>query len=110
MSVPPALPRSGSSILLVEDDAKLAELIANYLRDHGYEVEIESRGDRAVGRIRRSQPALEILDLMLPGEDGLSICKRVRPDHAGPILMLTARGEDSDEVRGLDQGADDYLS
>jgi len=68
----------------------LAELIADYLRDHGYAPEIEVRGDRAVERIRRVAPDLVILDLMLPGVDGLRICKRVRPDYAGPILMLTA--------------------
>lgn len=98
------------TILLVEDDAPLAELIAEYLRDNGYAVEHESRGDLAVARIRRAPPDLVVLDLMLPGEDGLSICRRLRPHYCGPILMLTARGEDSDEVHGLELGADDYLA
>jgi two-component system response regulator RstA len=102
--------RSPPTILLVEDDAKLAELVADYLRDSGYATMIEARGDRAVDRIRQQPPDLVILDLMLPGLDGMTICKRVRPDYRGPILMLTARGEDSDEIDGLELGADDYLA
>lgn len=102
--------RSQPLILIIEDDDKLSELIADYLRDSGYTTEIEERGDRAVDHIRRVQPDLVILDLMLPGEDGLMICKRVRPEYTGPILMLTARGEDNDEVYGLELGADDYLA
>jgi two-component system response regulator RstA len=101
---------SASSILIVEDEGELAQMIADYLGQHGYVVEIENRGDRAVSRIRRVQPALVVLDLMLPGEDGLSVCRRVRPEYRGPILMLTARGQDSDEVLGLELGADDYLA
>ena len=103
-------PRSQPLILLIEDEVKLAELIVDYLRDNGYATGLETRGDRAVEHIRRVQPDLVILDLMLPGEDGLMICKRVRPEYAGPILMLTARGEDGDEVLGLELGADDYLA
>jgi two-component system response regulator RstA len=97
-------------ILIVEDDLKLAELVADYLRESGYATAIETRGDRAVERIRQQQPELVILDLMLPGTDGLTICQRVRPEYRGPILMLTARREDTDEVDGLDRGADDYLA
>lgn len=103
-------PRSQPLILLIEDDVKLSELIVDYLRDSGYAAELQVRGERAVEHIQRVQPDLVILDLMLPGEDGLSICRRVRPDYSGPILMLTARGEDDDEVRGLELGADDYLA
>jgi two-component system response regulator RstA len=110
MSISGGPPHSPSTILIVEDDTKLAELIADYLRKHGYGAQIEVRGDRAVERIRRSPPDLLILDLMLPGADGLTICRRIRPEYAGPILMLTARGEDSDEVNGLELGADDYLA
>lgn len=102
--------RGQSVILIVEDDLQLAELIGDYLRDSGYKTELETRGDQAVERIKRMQPDLVILDLMLPGEDGLVICRRARPEYGGPILMLTARGEDQDEVQGLELGADDYLA
>lgn len=102
--------RSPATILLIEDDAKLAELVSDYLREHGYVTVIEGRGDRAVERIRQRSPDLVILDLMLPGVDGLTICQRVRPEYSGPILMLTARREDSDEVEGFERGADDYLA
>jgi len=98
------------TILLVEDDADLAAMLADYLMQHGYTVEIESRGDRAVERICRMQPALAVLDLVLPGIDGLTICRTVRPGYGGPILMLTARSADNDEVTGLETGADDYLA
>ncbi|QXH52740.1 response regulator transcription factor [Pseudomonas fakonensis] len=96
-------------ILIVEDDQRLAELTAEYLQANGYEVSVEGDGARAVRRIIDSQPDLVILDLMLPGEDGLSICRRVRGQYPGPILMLTARSDELDQVQGLDQGADDYV-
>lgn len=99
-----------SMILLVEDDAQIAAMVAAYLRENDYAVEIEARGDRAVDRILRTRPDLVMLDLTLPGEDGLRICHRVRPQYLGPILMLTARGEDNDEVMGLERGADAYLT
>ncbi|MCO7597038.1 MULTISPECIES: response regulator transcription factor [Pseudomonas] len=96
-------------ILIVEDDQRLAELTAEYLQTNGFEVAVEGDGGRAARRIVDSQPDLVILDLMLPGEDGLSICRRVRGQYAGPILMLTARGDELDQVQGLDLGADDYV-
>ncbi|MBF8742655.1 response regulator transcription factor [Pseudomonas guariconensis] len=96
-------------ILIVEDDQRLAELTAEYLQANGYEVAVEGDGGRAARRIIDSQPDLVILDLMLPGEDGLSICRRVRGLYAGPILMLTARSDELDQVQGLDMGADDYV-
>ncbi len=96
-------------ILIVEDDHKLAQLIQEFLRKEGFEVAIESRGDRAPERILRENPALVLLDLMLPGLDGLSICREVRPRYDGAIIMLTARGEEVDEVVGLELGADDYV-
>ncbi|MCO4773633.1 MAG: winged helix-turn-helix domain-containing protein [Deltaproteobacteria bacterium] len=97
-------------LLLVEDDERLASLTSEYLTQSGFEVAIESRGDRAVDRILADDPDLVVLDLMLPGEDGLSICRRVRPSWSGPILMLTARGEEIDQVLGLEMGADDYVA
>jgi len=72
-------------------------------------VSIESHGGAAVERILNEQPDLVVLDLMLPGEDGLSICRRVRPRYSGPILMLTARTDDMDQILGLEMGADDYI-
>lgn len=101
---------SKPSILLVEDDAKLSRLIQEYLQDNGFRVDIQSDGNGAAERIRSENPDLVILDIMLPGMDGLTICENVRPDFAGPILMLTARGEEIDEVIGLERGADDYLA
>jgi two-component system response regulator RstA len=98
------------TILIVEDDAELATRIADFLRQQGFEVNIEGRGDRAVGRILAEQPALVVLDLMLPGKDGLSVCREVRNGYSAPILMLTARGDEIDEVVGLEVGADDYLA
>ncbi|MCO7622266.1 response regulator transcription factor [Pseudomonas guariconensis] len=96
-------------ILIVEDDQRLAELTAEYLQANGYEVAVEGDGGRAARRIIDSQPDLVILDLMLPGEDGLSICRRIRGQYAGPILMFTARSDELDQVQGLDMGADDYV-
>jgi DNA-binding response OmpR family regulator len=96
-------------ILLVEDDRRLATLVRDYLGRQGFEVAVEDRGDTAADRIRRERPDLVILDLMLPGRDGLEVCREVRPTHDGPILILTAREDDIDEVAGLEIGADDYV-
>lgn len=96
-------------ILIVEDDQRLAELTQEYLESNGLKVAIESDGACAAARILRDQPDLVVLDLMLPGEDGLSICRKVRGRYDGPILMLTARTDDMDEVLGLEMGADDYV-
>jgi two-component system, OmpR family, response regulator RstA len=97
-------------ILIVEDDAALAVRIAELLRDQGFDAATEGRGDRAVARILRDAPSLVVLDVMLPGKDGLTVCREVRRSYLGPILMLTARGDDADEVLGLEVGADDYLA
>jgi len=97
-------------ILLVEDDLKLAELVKEFLEGHGFTVAIEGRGDRAPNRILQEHPDLVILDLMLPGLDGVSVCKQVRAGYLRPILMLTARGEEIDELVGLEAGADDYMA
>lgn len=96
-------------ILLIEDDEKLANLTSLYLGESGFEVEIESNGSDAISRIKSFSPDLIILDIMLPGKDGLSICKEARTFFNGPILMLTARNEDFDQVLGLEFGADDYV-
>ena len=97
-------------ILLVEDDTRLSALIQEYLQKEAMRVSIEHRGDLACDRIIAESPDLVILDLMLPGMDGLEVCKAVRPQYAGPIMMLTARDEDIDQVVGLEIGADDYVT
>ncbi len=102
--------RTGARLLLVEDDPKLAALVQEYLQKNGLHVDIETRGDRAAERILREQPDLVLLDIMLPGADGFSVCRAIRPDYDGPVVMLTARDEDIDELLGLELGADDYIS
>ena len=97
-------------ILLVEDDTRLADLTAVYLRKNDFEVTIEERGDTAEARILNDNPELVILDVMLPGKDGFEVCKAVRERYKGVILMLTARDEDLDQILGLELGADDYLA
>jgi two-component system, OmpR family, response regulator RstA len=97
-------------ILIVEDDERLAALTKDYLESNGLSVSVEGDGSRAIERIKSEQPDLVVLDLMLPGEDGLAVCRIVRPHYKGPILMLTARTEDLDQVLGLEMGADDYVA
>ncbi len=97
-------------LLLVEDDADLARLTADYLRASGFGVDVVSDGLLALERVRRDSPDGVLLDVMLPGMDGFSVCRALRPDYRGVIVMLTARGEEADEVRGLEQGADDYMA
>ena len=97
-------------ILIVEDDERLARLTQEYLIRNGLEVGVEPDGNRAIRRIIAEQPDLVVLDVMLPGADGLTICREVRPHYHQPILMLTARTEDMDQVLGLEMGADDYVA
>jgi len=97
-------------ILLIEDDERLANLTAEYLRKNEFDVAIEARGDKAEARILREDPELVILDVMLPGKDGFEVCRSVRAQYKGVILMLTARDEDLDQILGLELGADDYLA
>jgi two-component system OmpR family response regulator len=99
------------NILLVEDDTALAELISSYLERNGYSVSVIGRGDHVRERARINPPDLVILDLMLPGLDGLQVCRLLRADSATlPILMLTARDDSHDQVLGLEMGADDYVT
>ena len=94
MSQEERLPR----ILIVEDDERLATLTQDYLIRNGLEVGVETDGNRAIRRIVAEQPDLVVLDVMLPGADGLTVCREVRPHFHHPILMLTARTEDMDQV------------
>ncbi len=97
-------------ILLVEDDLRLADLTAEYFEQNGLTVVTESRGDRAIARFRETQPRVVLLDLMLPGRDGLDVCRELRQLFDGPILIFTARDSDIDQVIGLEAGADDYVA
>jgi len=96
-------------ILLVEDDVALAEWICDYLRLRSFTVTHTTRGDEAVQLIKSLIPDVVLLDGMLPGLDGLDVCKQVRPDFTNGIIMITARDEEVDEVLGLEMGADDFL-
>jgi len=96
-------------IFLVEDDERLAELTKEYLENHGFKVSHETRGDQAVERILSAVPDLVILDLMLPGLNGLEVFKQLQSVYVGPVLMLTAKDEDFDQILGLELGADDYV-
>ena len=83
-------------ILVVEDDTELALMVADFLSPHGFDVEIETRGDTAVDRIKEENPDAVVLDINLPGLDGFAVCHAVRDDYDGAIVMLTARGEEID--------------
>lgn len=97
------------TILIVEDEPKLAALLADYLRQAGFVPEVVADGLAAVPALRRLEPALVLLDLMLPGRDGLEICKEIRTFSAVPVIMVTARVEEIDRLLGLELGADDYI-
>jgi two-component system OmpR family response regulator len=96
-------------ILVVDDDPELRELLRAYLGGNGFEVGTAEDGAAMRRSIAAAMPDLVILDLMLPGEDGLALCRELRASSSLPILMLTARGEDTDRIVGLEMGADDYL-
>ena len=97
-------------LLLVEDDERLADLLGTYLEQAGFFVDRENNGLRASRRIVLEQPDAVVLDVGLPGIDGLEVCRRVRDEYAGVILMLTARGDELDQVLGLELGADAYVT
>ena len=96
-------------VLVVEDDAKIAQLLLDYLRNDGYSANAVADGKLALAQIERTPPAVVILDLMLPGLDGIGVCRAVRAFSDVPILMLTARVDEVDRLLGLDSGADDYV-
>ena len=97
------------TILLVEDDLSLASWVQEFLQQKGYQVLLEQRGDTVLPLLRRQHVDLILLDLMLPGLNGLDVCRQIRRDYTVPVLMLTAQGEEVDEVIGLGVGATDYL-
>jgi two-component system OmpR family response regulator len=97
-------------VMLVEDDARLAELVTEYLSGYEFAVDLVTRGDTALERFKQTTPDLVVLDLMLPGLDGMVVCRRIRETSEVPILILTAREDSYDEVSGLEQGADDFVN
>ncbi len=111
MLEPPPPDRSAphAKLVLVEDDAELAALVREFLEGAGYCVTVEGRGDRAVQVVREADPDLVILDVMLPGQSGIEVCRELRRSSQVAILMLTALGDDVDQIVGLEVGADDYL-
>jgi two-component system response regulator MprA len=96
-------------ILVVDDDPMVATTVQRVLRPEGYEVDVALGGAQALEQAHRHRPDLVVLDLMMPGTDGLEVCRQLRANGDLPILMLTARSGTADRVRGLDTGADDYL-
>jgi len=96
-------------VLLVDDDEKLRELVTEYLEDYGFQVKALANGSLVRGKIHEESPDIVILDIMLPGKDGLDVLKEIRAEFSVPVIMLTARGEDADRILGLELGADDYL-
>ncbi|MFJ3442225.1 response regulator transcription factor [Streptomyces sp. NPDC086081] len=107
----PAGAGEGSSrILVVDDDPTVAEVVAGYLDRAGYVVDRAEDGPTALARAAAHRPDLVVLDLMLPGMDGLEVCRRIRGQGPVPVIMLTARGDEDDRILGLEVGADDYVT
>ncbi len=96
-------------LVFVEDDPELGQLIADFLARHEMSVHIEPRGDTALQCIEERKPDLVLLDIMLPGVDGLTLCRDLRPRFTGPIVMLTALDSDMNQILGLELGANDYI-
>jgi two-component system response regulator BaeR len=96
-------------IFVVEDEIKISKLLKDYLTQEGFTVTCLDRGDEVVSKVKKEQPALILLDLMLPGKDGLEICREIRKFSTVPVLMLTAKVEEIDRIIGLELGADDYI-
>jgi two-component system OmpR family response regulator len=97
-------------ILVVDDDAEIRNLLREYLQKHGYRVTVVADGRAMQAALATARPDLVVLDLMLPGEDGFSLCRTLRARSSLPVIMLTARGEETDRIVGLEMGADDYLA
>lgn len=101
---------TGERILVVDDESNIVDLCRMYLEREGFRVDRAGDGQQALDRIASTQPALIVLDVMLPKLDGFEVCRRVRAESDVPILMLTARNDDVDKIVGLELGADDYLT
>jgi two-component system response regulator BaeR len=100
---------ANKQILVVEDELKIARIVKDYLENSGYQVTIISHGNEVLPQVQKSMPDLIILDIMLPGKDGMEICREIRKTSTVPIIMLTAKVEEIDRLIGLELGADDYI-
>lgn len=98
------------TVLVVDDDSALAEMLELVLRQEGFNTAWCANGSRALATFKEHLPQIVLLDIMLPGKDGIEVCKQIRGESGVPIIMLTARSETNDVVRGLEAGADDYVS
>ncbi|GAB2754025.1 MtrAB system response regulator MtrA [Nocardioides pakistanensis] len=101
---------SRGRVLVVDDDAALAEMLTIVLRNEGFEPRVCATGDQALGDFREFRPDVVLLDLMLPGKDGIDVCREIRAESGVPIVMLTAKSDTVDVVVGLESGADDYVA
>ncbi|MBI9112602.1 response regulator [Maridesulfovibrio ferrireducens] len=97
------------SVLIIDDDSKLRDLLTQYLEGYGFKVLTLPSGEKTVETVKSENPSLVILDIMMPGKDGLEVLKELRPHSNVPVIMLTAKGEDTDRIVGLELGADDYM-
>jgi two-component system response regulator BaeR len=96
-------------ILVVEDEEKIASLLCDYLKEAGFRASTQNNGDRVISQIKKDPPDLILLDIMLPGKDGMQLCREIRQVSNVPIIMITARVEEIDRLLGLELGADDYI-
>ncbi len=99
-----------TTVLVVDDEKNIVQLLKLYLSNEGYQVEAAYNGQEALDKARKLRPDLVVLDLMMPGIDGLEVCRRLRKESDVPVIILTARGEDVDKIVGLEVGADDYVT
>jgi two-component system phosphate regulon response regulator OmpR len=99
----------GKKVLIVDDDARLRKLLKEYLEGNDFQVLALEDGAEALSTVRKESPDMVILDIMLPGKDGLEVLREIRTVHSVPVIMLTAKGEETDRIVGLELGADDYL-
>jgi len=99
-----------NTILVIDDDRNILAIIEMYLKKEGYEVVTCERGDTAIEAFRKAAPSLVVLDVMLPGMDGWEVLAKLREESAVPVIMLTAKGDTTDRIQGLDLGADDYMA
>ncbi|WP_425465816.1 MtrAB system response regulator MtrA [Nocardioides rubriscoriae] len=109
MSEPASALATNGRVLVVDDDAALSEMLSIVLRQEGFDSQTVARGDQALAAFRDYRPDVVLLDLMLPGRDGIDVCKEIRAESGVPIVMLTAKGDTVDIVVGLESGADDYV-
>ncbi|WP_340680262.1 response regulator [Paraglaciecola sp.] len=96
-------------VLLVEDDERLSQLIVSYLQNQGFSITRLAHGEKLLSTVKQSPPDIVVLDVMLPGDNGFTLCRAIRPHYSGPLLFMTAKGDDFDQVMGLEIGGDDYI-